>query len=166
MTPTLLAMSAGAEMGLSAHDIKGLRLAGFVHDVGKIAVPAELLAKPTRLTEAEMALIRVHAQAGYDVLKNVDFPWPIADVILQHHERLDGTGYPRGLIGDAIRLEARIMMVADVVESMSSHRPYRPGLGIEAALAEIAQHSGARYDPVVVDACRRLFVEKAYQIAD
>ena len=159
-----LAGAIGAEMDLSAHDIKGLRLAGFVHDVGKIAVPAELLAKPTRLTEAEMALIRVHSQAGYDVLKGIDFPWPIADVILQHHERIDGTGYPRGLIGAEIRVEARIMMVADVVESMSSHRPYRPGLGIEAALAEIIQFSGSRYDPVVVEACLRLFREKAYTI--
>jgi PAS domain S-box-containing protein len=161
-----LAGAIGAEMGLSAHDIKGLRLAGFVHDLGKIAVPAELLAKPTRLNEAEMALIRMHPQAGYDVLKDIEFPWPIAHVILQHHERMDGGGYPNHLKGPDIVLEARIMMVADVVESMSSHRPYRPGLGIEAALAEIEKNSGVHYDTQVVEACTRLFREKNYQIAD
>jgi PAS domain S-box-containing protein len=159
-----LAGAIGTEMGLTAHQVKGLRLSGFVHDVGKIAVPAELLAKPTRLSEAEMALIRVHSQAGYDVLKGIEFPWPIADVILQHHERLDGTGYPQGLKGSQVLLEARIMTVADVVESMASHRPYRPALGIEAALAEITQFSGVRYDAAVVEACRRLFLEKAYRI--
>lgn len=161
-----LAGAIGTEMGLTPHQVKGLRLAGFVHDLGKIAVPAELLAKPTRLTEIEMALIRVHSQAGYDVLKDIEFPWPIADVILQHHERLDGTGYPRGLIGKEILLEARIMMVADVVESMSSHRPYRPGLGIKVALAEVTDYSGVRYDPEVVKACQRLFLEKDYHIVD
>ena len=161
-----LAGAIGTELGLTPHQVKGLRLAGFVHDLGKIAVPAELLAKPTRLTETEMALIRVHSQAGYDVLKDIEFPWPIADIILQHHERLDGTGYPRGLIGKEILLEARIMMVADVVESMSSHRPYRPGLGITVALKEIADYSGSRYDPDVVKACQRLFLEKGYQIVN
>jgi len=160
-----LAAAIGTEMGLSEHVVKGLRLTGIVHDIGKIAVPAELLAKPTRLSEVEMALIRVHPQAGYDVLKNVEFPWPLAEVILQHDERLDGSGYPRGLQGDAILLEARIMMVADVVESMSSHRPYRPGLGIDAALGEIEKHRGTFYDPAVVDACIRLYREKAYVLA-
>ena len=159
-----LAAAIGQEMGLSEHQIKGLRLAGLVHDVGKIAVPAELLAKPTRLTDIEMALIRVHPQSGYDVLKGIEFPWPIAEVALQHHERLDGSGYPHGLIGDAILLESRIMSVADVVESMSSHRPYRPGLGIDAALAEVDAHQGSRYDPVVVAACKRLFLEQGYTI--
>ncbi len=158
-----LAAAIGKEMGLSEHQIKGLRLAGFVHDVGKIAVPAELLAKPTRLTDIEMALIRVHAQAGYDVLKGVEFPWPIAEVALQHHERLDGSGYPNGLKGDEILLESRIMSVADVVESMFSHRPYRPGLGIDAALAEIEQFKGSRYDAQVVAACNTLFLERGYK---
>jgi PAS domain S-box-containing protein len=161
-----LAGAIGAEMGLSAHDVKGLRLAGFVHDLGKVAVPAELLAKPTRLNDQEMALIRMHPQAGYDVLKDIEFPWPIAQVILQHHERMDGGGYPNHLKGPDIVLEARIMMVADVVESMSSHRPYRPGLGIEAALAEIEKNAGTHYDTQVVEACIRLFREKNYQIAD
>ncbi len=159
-----LAAAIGKEMGLSDHRIKGLRLAGLVHDVGKIAVPAELLAKPTRLTDIEMALIRVHPKSGYDVLKGIEFPWPIAEVALQHHERLDGSGYPQGLKGDAILLESRIMSVADVVESMSSHRPDRPGLGIDAALAEIDTHQGSRYDPRVVDACKKLFTEKGYSI--
>ena len=159
-----LAAAIGQEMGLSEHQLKGLRLAGLVHDVGKIAVPAELLAKPTRLTDIEMALIRVHPQSGYDVLKGIEFPWPIAEVALQHHERLDGSGYPHGLIGDAILLESRIMSVADVVESMSSHRPYRAGLGIDAALAEIDRYSGSRYDSQVVDACKKLFKEKGYTI--
>lgn len=159
-----LAAEIGREMGLSEDTNKGLRLTGFVHDIGKIAVPAELLAKPTRLSEPEMALIRVHAQVGHDVLKNVEFPWPVCEVILQHHERLDGTGYPRGLKGNQILLEARIMMVADVVESMGSHRPYRPSLGIEAALAEVESYSGSRYDPQVVEACLRLFREHGYTL--
>lgn len=159
-----LAGAIGTEMGLTPHQIKGLRLTGFVHDIGKIAVPAELLAKPTRLTDIEMALIRVHPQAGYDVLKDVEFPWPVAQVVLQHHERLDGSGYPNGLKEPDILLEARIMMVADVVESMTSHRPYRPGLGLDAALAEITRYSGVYYDAAVVDACKRLFLEKAYTL--
>lgn len=159
-----LAAAIGEEMGLSEMTIKGLRLTGYVHDIGKIAVPAELLAKPSRLTDAEMALIKVHPQAGYDVLKNVEFPWPLAETILQHHERLDGSGYPRGLRGDAILPEARIIMVADVVESMSSHRPYRPGRGIEAALMEIEQNSGKYYDPEVVKACVRLYRDKGYAL--
>ena len=161
-----LAAAIGVEIGLSAHEIKGLRLAGFVHDVGKIAVPAELLAKPTRLNEAEMALIRMHPQVGHDVLKDIEFPWPIAKVILQHHERMDGSGYPNGLKGPDILLEARIMAVADVVESMSSHRPYRPGLGLDAALAEIERFSGSRYDADVVNACTRLFRQKNYEIVN
>ncbi len=159
-----LAGAIGREMGLTEHQVKGLRLTGFVHDIGKIAVPAELLAKPTRLTDAEMSLIRVHPQAGYEVLKDVEFPWPVAEVIRQHHERIDGSGYPRGLKGTEILLEARIMMVADVVESMSSHRPYRASRGLDAALEEITQFSGSHYDPDVVDACKRLFLEKSYSI--
>jgi HD-GYP domain-containing protein (c-di-GMP phosphodiesterase class II) len=159
-----LAAAIGREMGWSEHAAQGLNLCGMVHDIGKIAVPAEILSKPTRLNDIEMALVRMHAQTGFDVLKNVDFPWPVAEVIYQHHERLDGTGYPRKLKGDAILPETRIMMVADVVESMSSHRPYRPGLGLEAALQEIETHSGTWYDPQVVAACLRLFREKGYTL--
>lgn len=161
-----LAAAIGAEMGLSQHAVRGLNLCGIVHDIGKIAVPAELLSKPTRLNDIEMSLVRMHAQTGYDVLKDVDFPWPVAEVIRQHHERMDGSGYPRKLQGDAIIPEARIMMVADVVESMSSHRPYRPSLGLDAALAEIEQHSGTWYDPQVVAACLRLFRDKGYAFPD
>jgi PAS domain S-box-containing protein/putative nucleotidyltransferase with HDIG domain len=159
-----LAAAIGQEMGWSEHAVQGLRLCGMVHDIGKIAVPAEILSKPTRLNDIEMALVRMHAQTGFEVLKNVDFPWPVAEVIYQHHERLDGTGYPRRLQGDAILPEARIMMVADVVESMSSHRPYRPSLGLEAALEEIERHSGTWYDAQVVATCLRLFRDKGYTL--
>ena len=159
-----LAAAIGAEMDLPDDTVKGLRLTGYVHDVGKISVPAELLSKPARLAPMEFELIKGHSQCGYDVLKNVDFPWPVAEVILQHHERLDGSGYPRQLKGEQIILEARIMSVADVVEAMSSHRPYRPGLGMEAALGEIEKNSGKLYDAKVVEACLRLFREKAYTL--
>lgn len=162
----ILAGDIAAEMGLSEHTIKGLRMAGFVHDVGKIGIPAEILVKPSRLSEVEMMLIRTHAQAGFEVLENIKFPWPIAKVALQHHERINGSGYPQGLIGDQIILEARIATVADVVESMSSHRPYRPSLGIEVALNEIEKNRGILYDPSAVDACLRLFREKGYQLPD
>ncbi len=148
-----LAAAIGAEMGLAEDLRKGLRLAGYVHDIGKISVPAEILSKPSKLTAMEFELIKGHSQSGYDVLKAVDFPWPVAEVILQHHERLDGSGYPRGLKGEEIILEARIMAVADVVEAMSSHRPYRPGLGLESALAEIEANAGKLYDPRAVPAC-------------
>lgn len=157
-----LAASIGVEMGLAADRVKGLRLSGYVHDVGKISVPAEILSKPTRLSPIEFELIKSHSQSGYDILKDVDFPWPVAEVILQHHERLDGSGYPRKLKGDEIILEARIMSVADVVEAMSSHRPYRPGLGMEAALGEIEKNSGKFYDAEVAAACLRLFRDKGY----
>jgi len=157
-----LAAAIGTEMGLPEMTVKGLRLTSFVHDVGKIGLPAELLSKPTRLSPIEFAMIKNHAQAGYDILKDVDFPWPLAEVVLQHHERLDGSGYPRQLMGEQIILEARIIAVADVVEAMSSHRPYRPGLGIEAALQEIEKNSGTFYDAQAVAACLRLFREKGY----
>jgi PAS domain S-box-containing protein len=145
------------EMGLSSDMIHGLRLAGTLHDLGKINIPADILSKPGKLSLLEYELIKTHPQTGYDVLKPVEFPWPIADMVLQHHERLDGSGYPRGLKGDAILLEARIIAVADVVESMISHRPYRPALGVDVALAEIQEGSGKLYDPAVVDACLKLF---------
>ena len=159
-----LAAAIGVELGLPHATVKGLRLAGYVHDIGKISVPAEILSKPSRLTPLEFELIKNHSQSGHDVLKGVDFPWPLAEVILQHHERLDGSGYPRGLKDGEIILEARIMAVADVVEAMSSHRPYRPGLGLEAALEEIAANSGKFYDPEVAAACLRLFRDKAYTL--
>jgi putative two-component system response regulator len=135
-----------------------------VHDVGKIAVPAEILAKPTRLTTAEYALVKDHAQLGFEILQEVEFPWPVAEVARQHHERLDGSGYPRGLKDGEILLEARILAVADVVEAMSSHRPYRPGIGIAAALAEIERGAGAQYDADAAAACLRLFREKGYTL--
>jgi HD-GYP domain-containing protein (c-di-GMP phosphodiesterase class II) len=129
-------------------------------------VPAEILAKPTRLTKIEFDLIKEHPQAGYDILKGIDFPWPVAQMVHQHHERLDGSGYPQGLKGDAIALEARVLAVADVVEAMSSHRPYRPGLGIEAALKEIEAKRGIWFDAAAADVCLRLFREKGYKLPD
>ncbi len=159
-----LSVAIGAELGFDARRLEGLRVAGYLHDVGKITVPAEILSKPTKLTPIEFELIKGHAQASYEVLKPVTFPWPVADIAYQHHERLDGSGYPRGLKGDAILLEARILAVADTVEAMYSHRPYRPGLGIEKALAEIERGRGSAYDPAVADACLRLFREKNYKI--
>ena len=158
-----IAVAIGAELGFDARRLEGLRVAGYLHDVGKITIPAEILAKPGKLTPIEFQLIKGHAQASYDVLKAVEFPWPVAGVALQHHERIDGSGYPQGLEGEAILIEARIMAVADVVEAMSSHRPYRPGLGIEVALAEIERGRGTSYDADAVDACLRLFREKHYQ---
>ncbi len=159
-----IAAAIGAELGLEAQATEGLRVAGQLHDVGKIAVPAEILAKPGKLSAIELRLIREHPQAGYDVLAGVEFPWPGAQVALQHHEGMDGSGYPQGLKGEAILLEARIMAVADVVEAMSSHRPYRPGLGIGKALAEIERGRGTAYDPAVADACLKLFREKEYAL--
>ncbi|MBK7471237.1 MAG: PAS domain S-box protein [Betaproteobacteria bacterium] len=161
-----IAVAIGAELGLDAYRLEGLRVAGYLHDVGKISIPSELLSKPTRLTPVEFALVKGHAEAGYEVLRNVEFPWPVAQVALQHHERIDGSGYPQGLKGDAILLEARIMAVADVVEAMSSHRPYRAGLGIEKALAEIERGRGTAYDADVANACLTLFRERNFSIPD
>lgn len=152
-----LAVAIAGELGLSADDIHGLHLAAAVHDLGKIQTPAELLAKPTRLTELEYKLIQLHAQAGYDILKGIDFPWPIAEIVWQHHERLDGSGYPRGLRGEEIHIGAKILAVADVVEAMASHRPYRPARGIFPALDEIKRNRGVLYDEAVVDICIKLF---------
>lgn len=161
-----LAAAIGAEIGMNEHQIKGLRVAGSVHDVGKIGVPAEILSKPTRLSAAEFAIVKTHAQQGYEILKDIDFPWPIAQTVWQHHERLDGSGYPRGLRGDEISLEARIMAVADIIESMSTHRPYRPAMGIDAAFAELNAQPGKLYDQAIVTACERLFREKGYQLPE
>ena len=161
-----IAVAIGTELGFDARRTDGLQVAGHLHDIGKITVPAEILSKPTTLSSIEYEMIKGHPQAGFDVLKNVGFPWPVAEVALQHHERLDGSGYPQRLKGDAILIEARIMAVADVVEAMSSHRPYRSGLGIEKALAEIERGRGSAFDPMVVDACLRIFREKGYLIPD
>ncbi len=153
-----LACAIAGEMGSFDDDrIKGLRMAAMIHDIGKLNVPSELLSKPGQLTDIEFGLIKTHPQAGYEILKEIEFPWPIARIVQQHHERLDGSGYPAGLAGDDILLEARIVGVADVVESMSSHRPYRPGMGTEFALLEIKMARGSSYDPIVVDACLALF---------
>lgn len=157
-----LAGAIAAEMGLPPERVEGVRIGGYLHDVGKIALPGDLLAKPVRLKDAEMALIRIHPESGRDILSKVDFPWPLAEMAHQHHERLDGSGYPRGLKGDEILPEACIIAVADVMEAMSSHRPYRAGLGLEQALEELAAGRGTRYTAAAVDACTRLFRERQY----
>ncbi len=157
-----LARAIAQEMGVPGDIVDGIRMAGAIHDIGKVSVPAEILSKPAVLSDIERNLMRVHSQAGYDVLKEIDFIWPVAEIVLQHHERLDGSGYPRGLSGDKILLEARIIAVADVVEAMASYRPYRPAIGLEKALEEIAGNRGALYDPAAVDACIRLFKEKGF----
>ena len=159
-----LAVEIAREMGLPEEKIYGIHLASIVHDLGKIHVPAEILSKPARLNEIEFSLNKTHPKAGHDIIAEIDFPWPIAETVYQHHERLDGSGYPQGINGDAIIAEARILAVADVVEAMSSHRPYRPGLGIEAALEEIERYRGKRYDTDAVDACVKLFRNKGYKL--
>ena len=159
-----LACAIAREMGLDKTTIEGIRMAGIIHDIGKISVPAEILTKPSKLTEIEFLLVKEHAQSGYEMLKDVESPWPLAQMVYQHHERMDGSGYPRNLKEDEIILEARILAVADVVEAMASHRPYRASLGIEAALEEIETNRGILYDSVVADACLRLFKDKSYQL--
>jgi PAS domain S-box-containing protein/putative nucleotidyltransferase with HDIG domain len=160
-----LASNIAREMGLDENLIQGVSLGAKIHDIGKINVPAELLSKPSKLSNIEYMLIQSHPQVGYNILKDIEFPWPVADIAHQHHERIDGSGYPQGLKGNEIRLEARIVAVADVVEAMASHRPYRPGLGIDKALDEIMKNRGKFYDPIVVDACIRLFKEKGYTLS-
>jgi PAS domain S-box-containing protein len=152
------------EMGLPKQMIDGIRMAGVIHDLGKISVPAEILSKPGRISDSEYTLIKQHPQAGYDILKGIDFKWPIADIVLQHHERINGSGYPHGLKGEEILLEARIIAVADVIEAMASHRPYRPALGIDDAFEEITMKRGITYDADVVDASIDLFTKRGYQI--
>ncbi|HNS54086.1 MAG TPA: PAS domain S-box protein [Syntrophales bacterium] len=154
-----LASALAQEMALPADTVEAIYVAASIHDLGKIYVPAEILSKPGHISDIERGIIRTHPQVGYDILKSIDFPWPIAEIVLQHHERLDGSGYPRGLRDGDIRIEARILGLSDVVESMGSHRPYRPTLGMERALAEIRKNRGTLYDPEVVDACLRLFEE-------
>jgi putative nucleotidyltransferase with HDIG domain len=158
-----LAARLADALGLPEEEVHGIRLTASIHDIGKIHVPAEILSYPGHLPDIEFALIRQHPQVGYEILRNVDFPWPVADMVYQHHEHLDGSGYPRGLAGDAIMLGARILTVADVVEAIALYRPYRPGLGMDAALAEIERQRGHYYDPDVVDACVRLFRQEGFQ---
>jgi HD-GYP domain-containing protein (c-di-GMP phosphodiesterase class II) len=159
-----LARAIATDMGLCQNKIEGIRMAGSIHDIGKLSIPAEILSKPNTLTEIEFSLIKEHAQSGYEMLKNVESPWPLAQIVYQHHERMDGSGYPRNLKGNEFLMEARIMAVADVVEAIASHRPYRPAFGIEAALEEIEKNKGILYDNAVVDTCLRLFREKGYQL--
>ncbi len=145
--------------------IEGIRMAGTIHDIGKMAIPTEILTKPSKLTHIEYTLIKEHSKIGYEMLKGVESSWPLAQIVHQHHERMDGTGYPRNMKGEEILLEARVMAVADVVEAMASHRPYRPSLGIEFALEEIEKNKGILYDDVVADACLKLFREKEYRFS-
>jgi putative nucleotidyltransferase with HDIG domain len=148
-----LAYSIAEVLGCPEDQIKGIHMAGMIHDLGKISVPAEILSKPSRLTDMEFGIIKTHPQVGYDILKGIDFPWPIAQIVYQHHERMDGSGYPGGLKGEEILLEARILAIADVVEAMASHRPYRPALGIDLALEEISENKAKLYDSDVANAC-------------
>ena len=159
-----LARTIATQMGLPTNQIDGIRMASMIHDLGKISVPAEILSKPTKLTDIEFMLIKTHPQAGFDILKDIEFPWPIARMVLEHHERMDGSGYPNGLTGDKLLIESRIIAMADVVEAIASHRPYRPALGLDKALGEISRNRGALYDPGVVDACLALIEQKGYQL--
>ncbi|MCX7634914.1 MAG: HD domain-containing protein [Syntrophales bacterium] len=152
-----LATAIAVRMGLTAAQIEGLRMAAAIHDIGKIFVPAEILSMPRLLTDIEMGLVRLHPHSGFAILKDIEFPRPVAHTILEHHERRDGSGYPRGIGGEDIRIEARILAVADVVEAMSSHRPYRPARGIDEALKEITDNGGRLYEPAVVEACLDIF---------
>jgi len=161
-----LARAIATEMGLPHEKIEGIRMAGSIHDIGKLSIPAEILSKPTKLSDIEFSLIKEHPQKGYEMLKDVESPWPLAEIVYQHHERMDGSGYPRNLKEDEILMEARIMAVSDVVEAMASHRPYRPTLGVDAALKEIEDNKGTLYDSDVVDACLRLFQGKGFQLKD
>ncbi len=161
-----IACAIAQELEFSENRISGLRVMGFLHDIGKMAIPAEILCKPGKLSEYEFNIIKSHPQIAYDILKEIEFPWPVAEVILQHHEKLDGSGYPVGLSGKDIIMEARVLAVADVTEAMASHRPYRPALGLDRALSEIAQDHGTLYDQKVVDACISLFMEKGFEFTD
>jgi PAS domain S-box-containing protein len=160
---TTLACAISEEMGLSDDQFDGLRMAGLIHDLGKINVPAEILSKPGQINDIEFSIIRYHPQICHDILKTIELPWPVAQIVLQHHERMDGSGYPQGLKGDDIMIEARILAVADVVEAMASHRPYRPALGIKQALEEITKNRGILYDTTIVDVCKKLFIKSKFR---
>lgn len=157
-----LAMTIGKYMRISKEQLEGVKFAGIIHDIGKIAVPADILSKPGKINRMEFEVIKNHCQVGFELLSEIAFPWPIADIVHQHHEHVDGSGYPNKLHGDNILLEAKILSVADVVEAMTSHRPYRPALGIQVALDEIVKHKGTWFEPIVVDACLAVFAEKKF----
>ena len=157
-----LAEAIAKVIGLSEDELRGIHFAAIIHDLGQIQVPAEILSKPGKLSNLEFQLIKMHAQAGYDILKGIDFRWPVAQIVYQHHERLDGSGYPRGLKGAETLMEAKILAVADVVQAIVSDRPYRPGRGIHTALDELAKHRGKLYDTAVVDICIKLFREEEF----
>lgn len=159
-----LACAIAREMGASANQIQAIHFAGIIHDIGKISVPGEILSKPGKISENEFGIIKEHPRTGHNILKRVEFPWPIDQIVLQHHEKMDGSGYPDGISGENITLEARTLTVADVIEAMSSHRPYRPTLGVDMALNEIKQNRNVLYDPQVVDACLRLFEQRGYRL--
>jgi len=161
-----LARAIAEEMGLEEERITGLRLAGLIHDVGKINIPAELLNKETRLTESESQVMQTHVESGYEMLKGIRFPWPVARMVLEHHERLDGSGYPKGLKGKRILLESRILAAADVVDAITSKRSYRPAREVHVALYSMKGDRGALYDQDVVDACLKLFDEMGYKMLD
>lgn len=158
-----LAKAIAIEMNLPAQKVEGINMAGSIHDIGKLSVPADILSKPSKLSDIEKQLIQIHPEAGYNILKDIDFPWPIAQIILQHHERMNGSGYPKGLKGEDILIETRILSVADIVEAIASHRPYRPAMGIDKALEEIKENKSILYDPAVVNACLKVFKEKGFE---
>jgi putative nucleotidyltransferase with HDIG domain len=160
---TKLACTIGEEMKLSKDQVEGLRMSGELHDIGKIHVPAEILSKPGKISEAEYEIIKTHSQVGHDILRTIEFPWPVAKIVLQHHERINGSGYPSGLKGKDILLEAKILAVADVIEAMATHRPYRPALSIQEALEEISKNKGKLYDSKVADICLKVFKEKKFK---
>jgi HD-GYP domain-containing protein (c-di-GMP phosphodiesterase class II) len=161
-----LAHAIGKELPLSADQLDGTRLAALIHDLGSFKIPVEVLVKPGKLTAVERLLVQSHPEVAHRILQSIEFPWPIAEIILQHHERIDGSGYPRGLSGSAMLIEAKIIAVADAMEAMLSDRPYRPSLGVEAAVNELIQYRGTAYDPAVVDACARLFTEQGFELPD
>jgi HD-GYP domain-containing protein (c-di-GMP phosphodiesterase class II) len=161
-----LAHAIGKELPLSADQLQGTRLAALIHDLGSFKIPVEVLVKPGKLTAVERLLVQSHPEVAHRILQSIEFPWPIAEIILQHHERIDGSGYPRGLTGSAMLIEAKIIAVADAMEAMLSDRPYRPSLGVEAAVGELLEYRGIAYDPAVVDACARLFTERGFALPD
>jgi putative nucleotidyltransferase with HDIG domain len=163
---TALALAIGRELDMDGEALRTLRYAGLLHDIGKVYVPADFLSRPGKLRPEEFSVIRMHPEIGYDILRHVDQDWPVARIILQHHERMNGSGYPCGLAGAAILLPARILAVSDVVDAMCSHRPYRPSLGVDAALTEIERHKGELYDARVVDACLVLMRQKGFRLED
>ncbi|MEA2015208.1 MAG: HD domain-containing protein, partial [Actinomycetota bacterium] len=158
----LLSVEIGKELKLSKEKIKLIEIAARLHDIGKINIPPSILSKPGRLSDIEFNIVKTHARVGYDIIKRIDFQFPVADIILQHHERIDGSGYPQGLKGKDIMIEAKVIGVADVVEAMSSHRPYRPSLGIKAAINEITKNKGKLYDPKVVNACLKIIKSRKF----